>query len=156
MASFDLAALSTSSLHSARLWGANGLPATMKYPAIDTAMIAGNMTRLGRREPRCVRGRFSFFGRSSEPDWTPLARELKRPGVSLMVLWQEYRQIAGKPVLLRCGSRAARNPALCYVQFGARTTAVKPHFDSLFDSGLVLHSGELPTSFLGRCHLLRI
>jgi hypothetical protein len=85
-----------------------------------------------------------------------LARELKRPGVSLMVLWQEYRQIAGKPVLLRCGSRAARNPALCYVQFGARTTAVKPHFDSLFDSGLVLHSGELPTSFLGRCHLLRI
>jgi transposase len=30
--------------------------------------------------------------RRSEPDWGTLARELKRPGVSLMVLWEEYRQ----------------------------------------------------------------
>jgi transposase len=30
--------------------------------------------------------------RRSEPDWATLARELKRPGVSLMVLWEEYRQ----------------------------------------------------------------
>jgi transposase len=30
--------------------------------------------------------------RRSEPDWGSLARELKRPGVSLMVLWEEYRQ----------------------------------------------------------------
>src|SRR5262249_46606678 len=27
-----------------------------------------------------------------EPDWAALARELKRPGVNLMVLWEEYRQ----------------------------------------------------------------
>jgi hypothetical protein len=29
--------------------------------------------------------------RRSEPDWGTLARELKRPGVNLMVLWEEYR-----------------------------------------------------------------
>jgi len=26
-----------------------------------------------------------------EPDWAELARELKRPGVNMMVLWEEYR-----------------------------------------------------------------
>ena len=31
--------------------------------------------------------------RRCEPDWTALARELKRPGVNLMVLWEEYRQV---------------------------------------------------------------
>ena len=31
--------------------------------------------------------------RRSEPDWGMLARELKRPGVNLMVLWEEYRQV---------------------------------------------------------------
>ena len=31
--------------------------------------------------------------RRSEPDWAALARELKRPGVNLMVLWEEYRQV---------------------------------------------------------------
>jgi len=30
--------------------------------------------------------------RRSEPDWGTLARELKRPGVSLTVLWEEYRE----------------------------------------------------------------
>ena len=29
--------------------------------------------------------------RRPEPDWTALAREIKRPGVNLMVLWEEYR-----------------------------------------------------------------
>ena len=33
----------------------------------------------------------SGFRRRSEPDWVALARELKRPGVNLMVLWEEYR-----------------------------------------------------------------
>jgi transposase len=33
----------------------------------------------------------SGFRRRSEPDWATLARELKRPGVNLMVLWEEYR-----------------------------------------------------------------
>lgn len=31
--------------------------------------------------------------RHEEPDWTALARELKRPGVNLMVLWEEYREL---------------------------------------------------------------
>ena len=30
--------------------------------------------------------------RRVEPDWAALARELKRPGVSMMILWEEYRQ----------------------------------------------------------------
>jgi transposase len=29
--------------------------------------------------------------RHAEPDWAALSRELKRPGVNLMVLWEEYR-----------------------------------------------------------------
>ena len=31
--------------------------------------------------------------RRAEPDWAALARELKRPGVNLMVLWEEYREV---------------------------------------------------------------
>lgn len=31
--------------------------------------------------------------RRAEPDWAALAREIKRPGVNLMILWEEYRQI---------------------------------------------------------------
>jgi transposase len=33
------------------------------------------------------------FRRLPEPDWTALACELKRPGVNLMLLWQEYREV---------------------------------------------------------------
>ena len=32
--------------------------------------------------------------RRAEPDWAALARELKRPGVNLVVLWEEYRASA--------------------------------------------------------------
>jgi hypothetical protein len=31
--------------------------------------------------------------RRTEPDWAALGRELKRPGVTMMVLWEEYRAI---------------------------------------------------------------
>ena len=31
--------------------------------------------------------------RRVEPDWASLAREAKRPGVNLMVLWEEYRDV---------------------------------------------------------------
>jgi transposase len=27
----------------------------------------------------------------AEPDWSALVRELKQPGVNLLVLWEEYR-----------------------------------------------------------------
>jgi transposase len=30
--------------------------------------------------------------RRAEPDWAALARELKRPGVTMMILWEEYRE----------------------------------------------------------------
>ena len=33
------------------------------------------------------------FRRRSEPDWASLACELKRSGVNLTVLWEEYRQV---------------------------------------------------------------
>jgi hypothetical protein len=33
------------------------------------------------------------FRRRQEPDWASLACELKRPGVNLMVLWEEYRAV---------------------------------------------------------------
>jgi len=33
------------------------------------------------------------FRRRDEPDWGSLACELKRPGVNLMVLWEEYRAV---------------------------------------------------------------
>ena len=33
------------------------------------------------------------FRRRPEPDWAALACELKRPGVNLMVLWEEYRDV---------------------------------------------------------------
>jgi transposase len=32
------------------------------------------------------------FRRRPEADWAALACELKRPGVNLMVLWEEYRE----------------------------------------------------------------
>ena len=31
--------------------------------------------------------------RRAEPDWATLAREVKRPGVNLMILWDEYRAV---------------------------------------------------------------
>jgi transposase len=33
--------------------------------------------------------------RKAEPDWLHVHRELRRPGVTLMLLWEEYRQ--GEP-----------------------------------------------------------
>ena len=31
--------------------------------------------------------------RRAEPDWAALARELKRPGVTMSILWEEYREV---------------------------------------------------------------
>src|SRR5271154_4615505 len=31
--------------------------------------------------------------RRVEPDWAALARELKRPAVTMMILWEEYREV---------------------------------------------------------------
>jgi transposase len=40
-----------------------------------------------------TRGRKAGFRQLAEPDWPRFARELKRPGVNLLVLWDEYRQV---------------------------------------------------------------
>jgi transposase len=42
-------------------------------------LYAGNGRRQGER-------------RKAEPDWTHVHHELRRPGVTLMLLWEEYRQ----------------------------------------------------------------
>jgi hypothetical protein len=54
------------------------LPAELTDEALQERLSARSGVKPGRR-------------RHSEPDWTALARELKRPGVNLMVLWEEYR-----------------------------------------------------------------
>ena len=50
-----------------------------------------------RREPDGAavrqRGRACRARYHAEPDWAALVRELKRPGVNLMVLWEEYRAV---------------------------------------------------------------
>jgi len=55
------------------------LPAELTDDVLEQRLFARPGTQAGLR--RC-----------SEPDWGTLARELKRPGVNLMVLWEEYRQ----------------------------------------------------------------
>ncbi|HWN52297.1 MAG TPA: helix-turn-helix domain-containing protein [Xanthobacteraceae bacterium] len=56
------------------------LPAEWSEEVLEQRLFARSGVKPGRR-------------RRSEPDWTALARELKRPGVNLMVLWEEYRQV---------------------------------------------------------------
>src|SRR6202451_2858157 len=45
--------------------------------------------------------------RRVEPDWAALARELKRVGVAMMILWEEYREVQpeGYGPVLRSASR---------------------------------------------------
>jgi len=54
------------------------LPAEWSDVVLEQRLFARSGVKPGQRRRR-------------EPDWTALARELKRPGVNLMVLWEEYR-----------------------------------------------------------------
>jgi hypothetical protein len=56
------------------------LPADLTDDFLEKALFSAN-------------GRKSGYRRHPEPDWALLARELKRPGVTLSVLWEEYRQV---------------------------------------------------------------
>ena len=62
---------------------ANGIgwpvPAELTDDILEQRLFARGGTKAGQR-------------RRSEPDWGTLARELKRAGVSLLVLWEEYRE----------------------------------------------------------------
>jgi transposase len=55
------------------------VPAELTDDILEQRLFARGGTKAGLR-------------RRSEPDWGTLARELKRAGVSLMVLWEEYRE----------------------------------------------------------------
>src|ERR1700724_2410918 len=64
------------------------------------AQASGNAWPVPAALPDAIRERGLFargarragLRRRGEPDWGTLARELKRAGVSLMVLWEEYRE----------------------------------------------------------------
>ena len=60
------------------------LPATLTDAALEALLFANAGIVPGTR-------------RKSEPDWPAIHRELRRPGVTLMLLWQEYRarEVAG-------------------------------------------------------------
>jgi transposase len=55
------------------------LPAEWTDEVLEQQLFARSGFRPGHR-------------RRAEPDWATLAREIKRPGVNLMVLWEEYRE----------------------------------------------------------------
>jgi len=54
------------------------LPETLSDRVLEALLYVDSGSRQGCR-------------RKSEPDWTQVHRELRRPGVTLMLLWQEYR-----------------------------------------------------------------
>jgi transposase len=54
------------------------LPETLTDAVLEERLFARSGSLQGQR-------------RRAEPDWAHLARELKRPGVTLMILWEEYR-----------------------------------------------------------------
>ena len=58
--------------------------------------VAGRADRRGAGGAAVLRrGPAAGARRKPEPDWAGLHRELRRPGVTLMLLWEEYR--AGAP-----------------------------------------------------------
>ena len=56
------------------------LPEAMTDEVLEAHLFAKSGTTTGARH-------------RVEPDWQQLAREIKRPGVNLMVLWEEYRLV---------------------------------------------------------------
>ena len=55
------------------------LPATLTDRVLEAMLYAGHGSQQGAR-------------RKAEPDWVYVHHELRRPGVTLMLLWEEYRQ----------------------------------------------------------------
>jgi transposase len=55
------------------------LPATLTDRVLEAMLYAGHGNQQGAR-------------RKAEPDWAHVHHELRRPGVTLMLLWEEYRQ----------------------------------------------------------------
>jgi transposase len=55
--------------------------------------MGADLDRVELRRFRSFRALPSYARLHAEPDWAALVRELKRPGVNLLVLWDEYRAI---------------------------------------------------------------
>jgi hypothetical protein len=55
------------------------LPASLSDRVLEAMLYAGPGSQRSMR-------------RKAEPDWTHVHHELRRPGVTLMLLWEEYRQ----------------------------------------------------------------
>jgi transposase len=55
------------------------LPATLTDRVVEAMLYAGHGSQQGIR-------------RKAEPDWAYVHHELRRPGVTRMLLWEEYRQ----------------------------------------------------------------
>jgi len=78
------AARSTVALTLERLAAAGlvwSLPETLSERVLEAMLYAGRSSKQG-------------FRRKAEPGWTHVHRELRRPGVTLMLLWEEYRAAA--------------------------------------------------------------
>ena len=56
------------------------LPAEITDEELERRLFVNGGVRAGAR-------------RYVEPDWAAVTRELKRPGVTLMILWEEYRAV---------------------------------------------------------------
>src|SRR6201993_1930669 len=56
------------------------LPAELTDQELERRLFVNGGVRAGARH-------------YAEPDWAAVARELKRPGVNLMILWEEYRAV---------------------------------------------------------------
>src|ERR1700691_1165170 len=56
------------------------LPAELADRELEQRLFVNGGVRVGARH-------------HVEPDWAAVARELKRPGVNLMILWEEYRAV---------------------------------------------------------------
>src|SRR5271169_945080 len=72
--------------------------------------------------------------RRVEPDWAALARELKRPGVTMMILWEEYREVQPE------GYGYSRFAAI--VSTTPRTATLLPH--SWLWSSLAINARQQP------------
>jgi transposase len=65
--------------------------AGLKWPLADDVTDEALELRLfGRTGAPTGQRRLNV--RRAEPDWAALAREMKRPGVTMTILWEEYRE----------------------------------------------------------------
>jgi transposase len=55
------------------------LPTTLTDRVLEAMLFAGHGRQTGAR-------------RKTEPDWAYIHHERRRPGITLMLLWEEYRQ----------------------------------------------------------------